>query len=411
MGGSSDGTGGTSGSSGSGGQSECEPPGAVCLVGKLLPADGEMDDGFGGPLSLDGDTAVIGAMGDDDNGDTSGSAYVFVRTGTSFTQQQKLLASDGEPVDYFGVSVSVSGNTAVVGAFEEGNDAAPSTGSAYVFVRTGSSWTEQQKLVAGDGAANDTFGASVSVSGDTALIGATADDDNGGLSGSAYFFTRTGVSWTERQKLLPSDGAAGDTFGRSVSLSGDTAIIAAYLDDDNGHDSGSAYVFTRTGSSWTLQQKLLPSDGALNQHFGANVSVSGDTAVIGAYFHETAHNTGILSGSVYVFTRTGSSWTEQQKLLPDDGAAYDAFGEWVSVSGDTVVVGAHGDDTGDFAGSAYVFTRAGSRWSQRQKLFAGEGAMAYLFGTAVSVSGNTALVGSSLDSGSGSAYVFSLPAP
>ena len=191
---------------------------------------------------MSGDTAVVGAYFDDDSGTDSGSAYVFVRSGSVWTEQAKLTTSDGTADDHFGVSVSVRGDTAIVGAVYD-DDSGLSSGSAYVFVRSGAVWTEEAKLLASDGAAGDYFGNAVSVSGDTAVMGAFGDDDNGNNSGSAYVFVRSGSLWTEQAKLTASDGAADDRFGWSVSVSGDTAAVGAWGDDDNGTDSGSAYVF------------------------------------------------------------------------------------------------------------------------------------------------------------------------
>jgi hypothetical protein len=262
-----------------------------------LPADGARGDWFGRSVSVSGDTAVVGAPSDDDNGTRSGSAYVFRRTGSSWTQAQKLLPGDGAANDLFGTSVSVSGDTAVVGALYDDDNGAGS-GSAYVFRRTGSSWTQAQKLLPGDGTADVVFGASVSVSGDIAIVGAPGDGQNDFEPGSAYVFTRTGSSWTQEQKLLPADGTEYDFFGYSVSVTGDTAVVGAYGDDDNGTSSGSAYVFTRVGSRWTQVHKLLPGDGAADDHFGYSVSVSGDIAVVGAYEHA---DHGTASGSAYVF--------------------------------------------------------------------------------------------------------------
>ena len=331
---------------------------ALTELDKLLATDGAVGDRFGLSVSVSGDTAVVGVPWDDDNGIDSGSAYVYVRDGLSWTEEAKLTASDGAADDEFGCSVSVRGDTAVVGAYG-GDDNGPGSGSAYVFVRSGSLWTEQAKLTAADGAAGDRFGWSVSVSGDTAIVGARYDDDNGDDSGSAYVFVRSGSVWTEQAKLTASDGAAGDYFGSSVSVSGDTAVVGAYWDDDNGDRSGSAYVYVRSGSSpsltWTEQVKLLPGDGAADDRFGCSVSVSGDMAVVGAPYDD---DNGTDSGSAYVFVRSGSTWTERAKLLPGDGAAEDWFGTSVSVSGDTAVAGAPwDDDNGDMSGSAYVFDR------------------------------------------------------
>jgi len=320
---------------------------------KLLATDGAADDIFGISVSVSGDTAVVGAHSDDDNGSGSGSAYVFTRSGTTWTQQAKLTASDGAADDIFGHSVSLSGETAVVGAAAD-DDNGLNSGSAYVFTRSGTTWAQQAKLTASDGAAGDQFGRSVSVSGETAVIGAYLDDDNGSNSGSAYVFTRSGTTWTHQVKLIASDGAADDQFGRSVSVSGETAVVAAYLDDDNGSNSGSAYVFIRSGTTWTQQAKLTASDGAAGDQFGRSVSVSGETVVIGAYLDD---DNGSNSGSAYVFTRSGTTWTQQAKLTASDGATSDVLGVSVSLSRDTAVVGAVlDDDNGSSSGSAYVFT-------------------------------------------------------
>jgi len=382
---------------------------SLCFVeeAKLVAGDGAAYDQFGFTVSLSGDTALVGAHRDDDNGSDSGSAYVFVRQGTSWTQEAKLLAGDGAADDWFGVSVSLSGDTALVGAYGD-DDNGSASGSAYVFARSGTSWTQEAKLLAGDGAAGDEFGRSVSLNGDTALVGAYGDDDTGSASGSAYVFARSGTSWTQEAKLLAGDGAAGDEFGRSVSLSGDTALVGAYLDDDNGNDSGSAYVFVRSGTSWTQEAKLLPSDGAAGDWFGHSVSVSGEAALVGAYQDDDN------SGSAYVFARSGTSWTQEAKLLPGDGPATDLFGYSVSVSGDMALVGAFDDDdNGTNSGSAYVFARSGTSWTQEAKLLAGDGAAYDMFGHSVSLSGDTALVGAFNDydngNSSGSAYVFAPP--
>ena len=279
----------------------------------------------------------------------TGSAYVFNRTGTTWTQQQKLLASDGETGDFFGFSVSLAGNTALIGARDD-----DTKGSAYVFTRTGTTWTQKAKLLASDGAAYDNFGCSVALDGDTALIGAMRNLNNGTISGSAYVFTRNNTTWTQQAKLFASDGENQDWFGVSVSLSDDTALIGASLDDDNGALSGSAYVFTRTGITWTQQAKLLASDGATLDYFGSSVSLSDDTALISSAW---ANDT---KGSAYVFTRTGTTWTQETKLLASDGARGDYFGYSVSLTGNTALIGAKYDtDNGYDSGSAYVFTKIG----------------------------------------------------
>jgi len=224
-------------------------------------------------------------------------------------------------------------------------------------VRSGGTWTEQQKLTASDATVFDSFGFSVAISGDTAVAGAYGDDTPAGTdAGSAYVFVRSEGTWTEQQKLTASDAAAEDLFGGSVAISGDTVVAGAYVDDTPaGEDTGSAYVFVRSGGTWTEQQQLTASDAAADDGFGLSVAVSGDTVVAGAYLDETP--AGEYAGSAYVFVRSGGAWTEQQKLTASDAAAEDEFGYSVAVSGDTVVAGAPFDSTpaGEFAGSAYVF--------------------------------------------------------
>ena len=365
---------------------------------KLLASDGEASDQFGLTVALDGDTALIGAPKDADNGQYSGSAYVFIRVDTTWTLQQKLLASDGEAHDYFGYSVSLSGDTALIGAI--GVDSF--VGAAYVFTRSDTTWTQQAQLIPSDGAVNDQFGCSVSLHGDTALIGAYGHDSN---EGSAYVFTRTGITWTQQARLFASDGSVNDQFGLTVALDGDTALIGAHWDEEiDDDDSGSAYVFIRTGTTWSQQQKLLASDGAAYDEFGLSVSLSGNTVLIGAPKNDAAS----IPGSAYVFIRTGTTWTEQQKLFASDGAAPDYFGCSVSVDEDTALIGAFwGDGIQTDSGSAYVFTRSGTTWTEQAKLVASDGEGYEEFGYSISLNADTALIGAfGDDSAKGSAYVF-----
>ena len=337
---------------------------------------------------------------------------VLALAGPSWAQvtEHKLTASDGAALDFFGLGISLSGDRALVGAYGD-DDLGNQSGSAYIYERQGDgSWLEVDKLTASDGAAGDQFGESVSLSGDRALVGAQFDNDLGTDSGSAYVYERQGDgSWLEVDKITASDGAAGDRLGVSVSLSGTRALVAAYLDDDLGTDSGSAYVFERQGDgSWLEIDKLTASDGAALDQFGISVSLSeGTRALVGAWMDD---DLGSNSGSAYVFERQGDgSWLEVDKLTACDGAADDVFGISVSLSGDGALVGASGDDTN--SGSAYVFERQGDgSWLEIDKLTASDGAADDLFGRPVSLSGDRALVGAmfndDLGSNSGSAYVY-----
>jgi hypothetical protein len=347
------------------------------------PGDG---DSFGISVAISGDTAIVGSPFDDAVGHRSGSAYVFTRSGTAWTQQTKLNAADAAGGELFGVSVALSSDTAIIGA-------SGGSGSAYVFTRSGTTWTQQAKLTAADAAGGDGFGNFVALSGDTTIVGAYVDDGAGGSDqGSAYVFTRSGTTWTQQAKLTAEDGAARDRFGCSVAIDGATAIVGAYADDDAGSGSGSAYVFTRSGTTWTQQTKLTAADAAASNSFGFSVAFSGDTAIVGA---QSGYNdAGSYSGSAYVFTHSGTTWTQQAKLTAADGAAGDRFGASVALSGDTAIVGAwQDDDAGSYSGSAYVFSRLGTTWTQQAKLTAADAAPFDWFGGSVAIDGDTAIVG------------------
>jgi hypothetical protein len=258
--------------------------------------------------------------------DVEGAAWPVELDPLVAMQEAKLVASDGAAQDRFGTSVALSGDTALVGSFLDELGPNMGRGSAYVFVRSAGVWAQQQKLTASDGGAN--FGYAVALSGDTALVGSYLDDGSFGelACGSAYVFVRSGAVWTEQQKLTASDGAAGDHFGWSVALSGDTAIVGAIYDNIGASTyQGSAYVFVRSGAVWTEQQKLTASDGAAADVFGYAVALSGDTALVGA---GGGDDVGVNAdqGSAYVFVRSAAVWTEQQKLTASDGAAEDYLG-------------------------------------------------------------------------------------
>ncbi len=343
-------------------------------------SDGGAGDWFGVSVAIDGDTAIVGAHGDDDRGTDSGSAYVFERVDGVWTEAAKLTAADGQPGDRFGWSVAISGDTAIVGAYLDDSR----RGAAYVFQRVDGVWTEAAKLTAADRQTRDYFGVSVAIAGDTAVVGAYGDDSN---RGAAYVFERVGNAWTQVAKLTAADGPGG-SFGLSVAISGDMAVVGAMADDDRGTGAGAAYVFERVGNAWTQVAKLTASDGQGWDRFGVSVAISGDTAVVGAYRDDNDR------GSAYVFERAGNAWTQVAKLTASDGQAEDHFGVSVAIAGDTAVVGAyHDDDLGPAAGSAYVFERAGNAWTQAHKLTAADGQTNDYFGISVAISGDTAVVG------------------
>ncbi len=397
--------------------------GAWEQITKITAADGAENDTFGYAVSISGDTAVVGANYD---GDNAGAVYIFDRDAggeDNWGQIAKLTASDGAAGDNFGCAVDIGGNTLVVGA-DEDDDAGDGSGSAYVFRNQGGVWGQMTKLTAADGAADDAFGKAVAVSGDVAVVGAEGNDD---YTGAAYIFDRNqggADAWGQAAKLTAADGAADDAFGCAVDTSGDTVVVGARYDDDNGTSSGSAYVFDRNSiasaaeggaDAWGQTAKLIASDGGRYDYFGNAVAVNenADTIVVGAY---EDNDQGDDSGSAYVFDWNGvDAWSETAKLTASDGAMDDRFGCAVSISGDTVAVGTrYGDGASEVdAGSAYVFDRdqgGADAWGQAAKLTASDGAKDDYFGHALAISGDTIVVGAYWDddkgSNSGSAYVF-----
>ena len=369
-------------------------------IQKLHASDGGYAELFSSSLSLDGNTALIGAIGDDGNGLYSGAVYVFTRIETTWIEQAKLIAFDGVSGDYFGWSVALDGDTALVGACHDDNW----TGSVYVFTRTDETWNQQAKLQAVD-SSGDCFGWSVALDGSTAVIGAYRDyNENVSGSGSVYVFVRIGNTWIQQTKLLASDGAG--CFGWSVALEGNTALIGARY---GGYGTGSAYVFIRSGINWTEQATLLASDGVIYDNFGISVAIDGETALIGAPGDSSPVD---IPGKAYVFTRNGTIWKQEAELLASDGTERDFFGCSVSISDGTALIGAYKDDDNGFdSGSAYVFACINTSWTQFEKLLASDGVGGDYFGYKVSLNHNTALIGAFEDddyaTASGSAYVFS----
>ncbi len=269
----------------------------------------------------------------------------------TFTQQQKLEPSDPAAGDRFANEVAISGDTVVIGNKFDDGAAGGDQGSVYVFVRSGGVWTQQQKLLASDPAAGAVFGHWVAIDGETLVVGTPGDFFSGSL-GSAYVFVRSGGVWSQQQKLQASDAAANDQFGLRVAISGETVAVSS---------EGAAYVFVRSGGVWSQQQKLLASDPEAGDRFGEALAISAETVVVGARMHDGA--AGGNQGSAYVFVRSSGVWTQQQKLEASDAAANDQFGGAAAIDGETLVVGAQFDDgaAGIDPGSAYVFVRSG--WS------------------------------------------------
>ncbi len=399
---------------------------------KLTASDKAEDDQFGNSVSVAGDVALVGVPQANPGGvGNAGAAYVYERNagGTNaWGQVATLTASDKAAFDYFGYSVSVAGDVAVVGAYQADPGGVSGAGAAYVYERNAggtNAWGQVAKLTASDKAASDRFGNSVSVVGDVALVGALlASPGSVSSAGAAYVFERNAGgtnAWGQVVKLTASDKAADDYFGNAVSVAGDVAVVGANNADPGGSNAaGTAYVFERNAggtNAWSQVAKLTASDKAAGDQFGSSVSGAGDVALVGA---RSASPGGLFyAGAAYVYERNAggtNAWGQVAKLTASDKAGDDNFGNSVSVAGDVALVGAYQADPGSVsaAGAAYVFERnAGgtNAWGQVAKLTASDKAAGDYFGNAVSVAGDVVLVGAPYaDPGgtnnAGAAYIF-----
>lgn len=453
-------------------------------------------DLFGEWVAIYGDTLAVGAVYEDSsatgiNGDQAnnsakdaGAVYVYTRNGSEWSQQAYIKASNTDAEDRFGSSPAISGDTLVMGAEyedssatgingDQANNSATDAGAVYVFTRSGTAWSQQAYIKASNTGGGDRFGQSVAISGDTLVVGAEFEDssatgingdqanNSAGDAGAVYVFVRSGTGWSQQAYLKASNAEAGDRFGRSVAISGNTLVVGAFDEDsgvngDQGNNStqgaGAVYVFTRNGTEWSQQAYLKASNADEKDRFGRIVAISGETLVVGATLEDSSatgingdqhSNSASNSGAVYVFTRHGTAWEQQAYIkasntnggnsIGDDG---DFFGASVAISGDTLVVGAEGEassalgingDQGSnlapYAGAAYIFERSGSEWNQQTYLKASNTGRADAFGVSVALSGDTVAVGAvqegsnatgingdqSNDSAydSGAAYIFS----
>jgi len=402
---------------------------ASLLVEQISASDGFVNDRFGISVSLSGDFVVSSAVLEDTQQLDAGAAYIFHRNmgGTNNWGEVTILyASDGAINDYFGFSSSISGDVCVVGAHLDDDDGA-SSGSAYVFHRNMGgvdNWGQVRKLLASDAQGGDFFGRSVSVSGDYVLAGAWGEDTQGTDAGAAYLFARNmgGVdSWGEVVILYASDAEVDNYFGRNLSIDGDSCAIGAFRDDHAGVLSGSAYIFSRDvggADNWGQVQKLVASDAEAADFFGLYVSISKDHAIVGAIGEDTA-GVGLDAGAAYIYYRNmggANNWGEITILYASNAEPADYFGDSVSIDGDIVVVGASGVDTGGSnAGAAYIYHRnsgGADNWGELNILYASNSASEDRFGTSVSISGGYGVIGAYLQDAisldAGAAYVYKL---
>jgi len=414
------------------------------FFGESIAIDGDTIV-VGAPGESSNATSVNGNQSDNSE-EFSGAAYVFVRTASGWQQQAYLKPSNTETYDYFGNEVAISGDTIVVAADEESSASPTNpqdnnafvAGAVFVFVRTGSTWTQQAYLKAPDPDEYDFFGSSLAIDGNTVVVTARGDDSssrgvggdplNNGRqdSGAAFVFVRSGSTWS-RQAFLKADNAdANDGFGDSVAISGNTIVVGAAVESGgatsvNGDgssntavDSGAAYVFVRSGTAWSQQAYLKAENAQAGDYFGFSVDIDGDTIAVGAD-GEDSGNPGINPlhndnsedvGAAYVFVRSGTTWTQQAYLKASNAQFLDLFGNAVTVEGDVIAVGTFGEDSGGNAftadpdddsalgsGAVYIYTRRGTTWSETSYLKAPVSETEDYFGARVAMSRGVLVIG------------------
>ena len=432
-------------------------------AGYLKASNADGNDGFGDVVAIDGNVAVVGSYGEDSgNGDpndnsaeSAGAAYVYVREGNTWVQRAYLKASNAEADDRFGESVAISGDTIVIGAAQEdSNGSSPddnsteNAGAAYVFVQQGDTWVQQAYLKPNNMDADDRFGSAVAIDGNTILIGAHSEDGNGSdpndnsaiTAGATYVFIRQGDAWTQQAYLKANNTDAGDRFGESLALDGDSALIGATGEGSNGTDpsdnsisySGAAYIFVRQGDTWTQQAYLKANNTDDSDEYGTAVAIDGNTAIIGAISEASDgsspdDNSADGAGAAYIYVREGANWTQQAYLKSPNTFEGDQFGESVAVAGDVAAVGApYGEPIGvdpsskDDGGEVHLFRFNGATWQHEKHLESANIDAADSFGWSIAMDDDTVIIGASEEDSNGSspddnsfnragaAYVFSL---
>lgn len=375
---------------------------------KLVAPDAVTNAQLGNQIRTQGAAAIIGAWVDSSVAPYSGSAYVLDQTVDGWVVGQKLVASDGGQYHHFGLAVALAGDVILVGA-TDANGIGVRTGAAYLFTRSANGWSQSDKLVASDGIYTAGFGRGVALQGDLAIVGAQAQHTTTPWTGAAYVYERISGTWTEIQKLAPSDGESNDWFGGSVALDGRIGCIGA-----QGASSarGAAYVFEHGANGWTEVQKLAPVDLQRDDYFGWRVALDANTLLIGARGDDDKASN---AGAAYVFERQADTWVQTDKLYAEDPTASAAFGIDVAIDDDRALVGAasaHGHKR--FTGAAHLFKRTAGRWVEERKLIAPDGMSDDRFGFAVALSRRTAFAGALVDSthflATGSVYAFDLGA-
>jgi hypothetical protein len=310
----------------------------------------------------------------------------------SFATQDIILADDGKTGDSFGYDVAIDGNTALVGAFKADIDGVTDVGAAYVYVLGDNGWKKQAKLVANPAFADDTLGGKVALKNNVAMLGVMLRDNKGKDSGAVVSFEREANVWKQRQIFTAPDAKPGDAFGQSIALTKNYLVIGAPRNDVLGDDAGAAYIYKRENDTWRYRTKITANDGVAGDLFGISVAIDGNTILVGADLHDEK---AVNAGAVYVYVLEENKWKQEAKLMASDGGKTDIFGVRVALSENTALISARRDDTEELgvdAGSAYIFVRDGSAWTQQVKLTSPDGQADDRFGRGVALSSDIAII-------------------
>lgn len=363
---------------------------------KVVADDGGPQSWFGSWVTISDTMALVGARATSVGGRANqGVVYVLRKANGKWSQVQTLVASDAAAGDQFGAAIAFHGTLAIITAPFARVNGRTWQGAAYLFALSGGTWTERQKLVSAHGVSFDTFGIAVAFNGSTAFLGAGGTNNAGTIiPRKVYTFeappTRNGP-WVEGPVLLPPDPTdVNSSFGASIAVSADVALIGARASTVGANiGQGRVYAYNRSHGVWTPVQKLVASDGAARDNFGVSLAIEGTTAMIGA--PGVVIKGQLSTGAVYCWERTHGAWTQSSKLVAADGAAINLFGASVSLSGNTLLAGAYGANS--YRGAAYLFRHIAGSWKQIQKLTASDGASGNVFGYYTALGNRTALVG------------------
>lgn len=384
---------------------------AQCQTARLIAGDTTIaNEKYGAALALSQDTLAIGAKGAKSGAFSSGAAYIYQHSGSAWPFQQRLAPNPIRSGMEFGASIAIDGDACIVGSPMD-HPGLASAGAAYIFRRSGSTWTQEARLLAPDPQIGDQFAVSCAISGNLAVVGVPFKSDISLQAGCAYIYERIDGVWSEGVRIDAHDGVDAAFFGSSVACAPGLVIIGAINKfTGNGGGQGAVYIYRKSGSNWVRDPRLTPADAAPGDSFGSFVSLSGSALLIGAYGVDA--QAGTDQGAAYIYRAIGPNWTLESKLFASNAAPGDLFGSTGSISGDRALVGAY--HAGDSQGTGYLYSRSGTLWPESARLFASDPAADSAFSIGAAIDGTAIALGAQFvdgpQSNSGAAYLYSTAA-